>query len=457
MATETVEAASVRLTRRTLLAFALPAIPVSFLYYVFVVMYLYFATVKLGASPAVIGAIFFASKVWDGISDPLVGYLSDRTTSRLGRRKIWLLGSAVPLALFGWMLWAPPDFLDASELEIWIGIAIFAFYTAFTAFEVPHMAMGAELTFDRDDRIRVFGVRQYARVATMLVAYTGGVYIVRSFEPVWSGRMAAVCAVLTVVAVVWGVARLPPERPDFQGRAPSNPFRSVADVWGNAHARLLLFVFFIESIGSGGIGAMVPFVIQYVMKLTEGYWLPAMLMAFVGSTLVAIPLWLRLARRYEKRHLWLFAMAQAGFGYGIVFWVGEGDWLLMILSGLIAGSASACGNTLGQALKADIIDFDEYRTGDRKEGAYYAAWTFMGKLAGGVTIGFVGFALEWVGFDQSLPDQTESVKNAMVLIMGGVPLFFYTVGALIFSRFSLTEAEHAHIRSELDAGRNAAG
>ena len=276
MAAETAQQDAERLPIRTLLAFSIPAIPVSFLYYVFVVMYLYFATVKLGASPGVIGAIFFASKVWDGISDPIVGFLSDRTRSRFGRRKIWLLGSAIPLALFGWMLWAPPAFLSASQLEIWIAIAIFAFYTAFTAFEVPHMSLGAELTFDPIDRTRVYGARQYARVATMLVAYTGGVYVVQSYDPIWSGRMAIACAVLTVVAIGWGVLRLPPERADHQGRGPANPFRAVVDVWSNPHARLLLFVFFVESIGAGGIGVMVPFVIEFVMKLDGGLWLPGM-------------------------------------------------------------------------------------------------------------------------------------------------------------------------------------
>ena len=176
-----------------------------------------------------------------------------------------------------------------------------------------------------------------------------------------------------------------------------------------------------------------------------------LLLVYVGSTFAAIPLWVRLARRFEKRHLWLYAMVQGGVGYGLLFWVGEGDWPLMMVSSLLAGSAGACGNTLGQALKADIIDVDEYNTGQRKEGAYFSAWTFMNKLAGGIMIWIVGMALESSGFDRDLEEQRETAKQAMIYLMGGVPLVGYAIGAALFSRFGLTEAEHARIRGELDA------
>lgn len=434
----------------TLMAYTLPSIPVHFIYNLVVVMYLYFATVELGLSPAIVGTIFFASKVWDAISDPMAGFLSDRTTSRLGRRRSWLLASSLPLGLFAWALWSPPGALEGRALEVWIAVAVFGFYTAYTAFEVPHMSLGAELTMDRVERNRVFGARQLARVATMLLAYTGGVMVVRSGGAEATGWMATGVAVILVLAVVWGVFRLPPERADFQGRGAENPVRAVVDVWTNPHARLLLFVFFIESIGSGGIGVLVPFVIQYVMKLTHPLALPGLLMAFVGSSLIGIPFWVRLARRYEKRRLWLYAMVQAGVGFGLIFWVGEGDWVLMTIAGLMAGTASSCGATLGQALKADIIDVDEHRTGQRKEGAYFSAWTFMNKLAGGVMVWIVGLALGASGFDRELPDQLPAVKEVMILLMGGIPLVGYAIGALAFSRFSLSEADHARIRAELD-------
>jgi GPH family glycoside/pentoside/hexuronide:cation symporter len=178
--------------------------------------------------------------------------------------------------------------------------------------------------------------------------------------------------------------------------------------------------------------------------------LPVLLGTYMVSALLAVPMWVRLGRTIEKRRLWLFALILGGFGYGLVFWVGEGDWLLMAVSGAIAGAAGACGNTLGQALKAEVIDFDEYRTGERKEGMYFAGWSFMSKLAGGLMIGVVGLALQWSGYIENAAEQAPLAKNTMIWMMGGIPLVGYSVAAIVFSRFSLTEREHAIIRHELD-------
>lgn len=436
-----------RLSTRTLAAYGVAAAPPQFMYVLVLIMYLKYAVDELGASAAAVGTIFLVAKLWDAVSDPMVGNLSDRTTHRLGRRKSWLFLSAPLLCVFGIMVWVPPPGLEGPWLIAWITISTLGFYTAYTVFEVPHMALGAELSFDGHQRNLVFGVRQAVRTLGMFAAGTGGVYLVQQGVSV-AELSAFVVGVVTLILVVGGVALLPPERADFVGRGGDNPFRALRDVLTNPHARLLLFVFFIENIGSGGIGVLIPFVIEYVVKMPE--MVPVLLGAYMVSALAAVPLWIWLGRYFEKRHLWLFAMVQGGIGYGLNLWVGEGDWELVAVSAVLAGTAGACGNTLGQALKAEVIDFDEYRTGERKEGAYFAGWSFVSKLAGGIMVGVVGFSLEWSGYVENAPDQTALARNTMVALMGGVPLVGYGIGALAFTRFGLSEKEHARIRGELD-------
>jgi GPH family glycoside/pentoside/hexuronide:cation symporter len=433
-----------------LFAYAAPGFGVSFLYSLLLVMYLKFATDRLGASAAIVGFIVFASKVWDAVSDPLAGNLSDRTRSRLGRRRSWLLASALPIAFFSWMAWAPPAALGRDALHAWIAVAIFGFYTAFTIFEVPHMALGAELSPGGTERNRIFGARQLVRTVGLGVAFTVGVAVLADPERARANAVALALVVggFTAVSIAWGVWRLPAERADYMGRGGGSLVLSLRDVWGNRHARLLLFVFFIETLGLGGIGVLTPFVIEYVMKTP--HLVPYMLALYMGASLLGIPIWVRLARRFEKRRLWLFAMVQGGVGFGLLFWVGEGDWPLMAASSLIAGTANACGATLGQSLKADVVDVDEHRTGERKEGAYFAAWSFVSKLSGGVMIGVVGVVLERVGYVPNA-EQSEAVKAAMVFLMGGLPMIGYAIGSLAFLRFDLSQAEHARIRRELDA------
>ena len=441
-----------RLGWRPIILYAIPDGAVHYLYLLLVLGYTKYAIDELGIEPAAIGWIWLVSKVWDAVSDPLVGHWSDSTRSRWGRRRPWLIGAAVPLSLTAMALWLPPSSLAGSAMIGWVGIAFLAFFTAYTAFEVPHLALGAELSQERRERTRIFGTRQVMSTVGMFGAAVLGV------EHALQGRTEAgvqvgIAGILVALLVVGAITRLPREREEFQGRAAENPWRAVRDVLRNPHARLLLFVFFIESLGSGGIGMLVPFVTQYVLKMPDATG--EMLAFYMVPTLLAVPLWVWLASHFEKRHLWLVAMVMGGGGFGMIFWLEEGNWWWMAISGAIAGTAGACGNTLGQALKADVIDYDEYRTGERKEGAYFATWNFVRKLAAGVTGWLVGMVLSAVEYQPDV-EQTQTVKDAMRFLMGGLPLLGYGIGVLAFARFRLTEADHARMVSELETRRDKA-
>jgi Na+/melibiose symporter-like transporter len=217
-------------------------------------MYMNFATDVLLVAPATIGAIFFASKLWDAVSDPVVGFLSDRTTWRFGRRRSWMLASSVPVAGFAIMLWAPPAGLSETELVLWLGVAIFGFYTAYTAFYVPHLALGAELSFEVRDRNRVYGSRQIGSAIGLMLAFTLGAPLLEQHE---TARAVAVelgwlTGLACAVSIAIAAALLPREPAASVGRGARNPVAALRDVWRNPHARILLFVFFIESFGVGG-------------------------------------------------------------------------------------------------------------------------------------------------------------------------------------------------------------
>jgi Na+/melibiose symporter-like transporter len=118
-----------------------------------------FATDVLLIAPAVMGLIFSVSRIWDAISDPLAGYLSDRTRTSWGRRRIWLAASILPTGFTFYMVFAPPAELSGAALEGWMALAIIGFYSALTILLVPHLALGAELSSDYHERSRLFGMR----------------------------------------------------------------------------------------------------------------------------------------------------------------------------------------------------------------------------------------------------------------------------------------------------------
>jgi len=429
--------------------YGFPTIAVQFIYMLVMVMYMNFATDVLRIAPAVMGAIFFASKLWDALSDPVVGFLSDRTHSRLGRRRSWMLGSALPVAAFGLMLWSPPSDLSGALLTLWVGVAIFGFYTTYTTFYVPQLALGAELSFEVQERNRLYGSRQIGSAIGLLLAFSLGAPLLEHHE---TARATAVdlgwaTGVACLVSISVTTLLLPREPPSSEGRGGRSLPTALRDVGRNPHARILLFVFFIESFGVGGTSVMAPYVVKYVIK-AEGI-LGIVLMAYVVPTALSIPVWVWLARRFERHKLWRFSMGMSALGYASLVFLDEGRIGVMLFCSVMCGTGSGCGATLGQAIKADVIDYDEYVTGERKEGSYFALWAFMSKLASGLMIALVGFALSWSGYTENT-EQPESIVNVMLLLNGGIPFVCFVVGIAVFGRFRLDSREHRRIRDAID-------
>ena len=114
--------------------------------------------------------------------------------------------------------------------------------------------------------------------------------------------------------------------------------------------------------------------------------------------------------------------------------------------------AGSCGGTINPSIKSDIIDLDEYRTGERKEGAYFAAWYFVSKSAYGVTLMITGFALSIAGF---VPNAAQSATVIWTFkgLYAAAPFFAYIIGAILFSTFNFDENEHKKVIAELEAKR----
>tara|TARA_B100000035_G_scaffold85305_1_gene71692 strand:+ start:6259 stop:7563 length:1305 start_codon:yes stop_codon:yes gene_type:complete len=416
-----------------------------------------FSTDVLLIAPAIMGLIFSVSRIWDAISDPLVGYLSDRTTTSLGRRRTWILFSFVPIAMGFYAVFAPPFSLSGDALSWWMAASIIGFYSAMTIFFVPHMALGAELSNDYHERSRLFGLRHaFYTFGSILSLATMQLLLNEEFREGGDVRaMAEEYALYAVVAmsvlVLYAVVYLR-ERPEFQGRLSSSPTSAFRDVWQNPHARLLVIVTFIENVGSSAIAVLTLYVTQYVVGAP--LWAPFIILAYMLPSTASVPMWLPLSRRFGKIKVWIVGMALYGLSFGGMFFLPFLDTVdarltLIIVMAAFAGLAAGCGGTIGPSVQGDVIDYDEYKTGERKEGSYFAVWNFTYKSALGFMLLLTGFVLEASGFVPNQP-QTMTVQISMVTLYGALPLLCYVIGAVLFSRFKLTEQEYAVIRAELD-------
>jgi GPH family glycoside/pentoside/hexuronide:cation symporter len=449
---------STRVSWRTIIAYGAPATGAGYMYLLLSLYMMKFATDVLLIAPAVMGVIYSLSRIWDAVSDPLVGYLSDRTTTKLGRRRTWILASCVPISASFYMVFAPPMSLDAEGLIVWTAIAVIGFYSAMTLFFVPHLSLGAELSNDYHERSRMFGTRHAAYIIGSILSLVS-LYFLINEEYAEGGDVRALAAELGMVAVVimfalviFAVARLR-ERPEFQGRMNSSPLKAFKDVWQNPHARLLLVVTFIEHVGSSAIAALTLYVTHYVVGAPT--WAPVIIFAYMLPSSASVPMWIPLSRRYGKIRVWMGGMMLTGLSFGAMFLLPFFDdlstriaWIIVMAA--FAGLANGCGGTMGPSVQGDVIDYDEYLTGERKEGAYFAAWNFVQKSALGLMLLLTGFVLEFSGFVPNV-EQSMTVKMSMVTLYGLFPLVCYAIGAYLFSRFKLDEKAYGEIRSALDA------
>ncbi len=448
-----------RLRWSVISAYGAPGVGAGYMYLLIGLYIMKFSTDVLLIAPAVMGTIFGVSRVWDAISDPLVGYLSDRTRHSLGRRRLWLLLSILPIAGAFIMVFSPPASLHGTALIAWMAVGVIGFYSAATIFIVPHMSLGAELTPNYHERSRLYGLRHAAFTIGSILALVSMQLLINAERVSEAAvrqtafELSALAALVTAGLILFAVARLR-ERPDYQGRVNASPFGAFKDVWRNHHARLVLVVSFVENIGSAVIGILTLYVAQYVVGRPE---LAALIiLSYMIPSTLSVPLWIPLSRRFGKIRLWMFSMMLTGVSFGGMFslpWLEPDIRLLTIfILAMFAGLAAGCDGTIAPSVQSDIIDYDEYMTGERKEGSYFAAFNFVNKSATGVMILITGYVLQFSGF---VPNQLQSmeVQVSMVFLYGMLPFICYCIGAALFSRFSLDEATHQKMREEMTERR----
>ena len=427
--------------------YSAPTIGVGFMFLLVNLYIMPFGTETLGLSAATLGTIVGVSRIWDAISDPLTGFLSDRTNSRLGRRRPWLLASILPIMVAFVMLWTPPAGLSQTALTAWMAVGVLGFYSAMTLFVVPHQSLGAEFTASYHDRSRVFGLRHIGWTVGSLFALPAMYLLIQSADPRSTAfRIAATAAGVTAMLISLAIVKLR-ERPEFIGRGGRNPWKSFADVLRNPHARLLLIVFLIENIGGATIGILTYYVATYIVETPS--LTPVYIALYMVASIVSVPLWLPLARRFGKKALWIFSMWLTTFAFGMMWFLEAGSWLLISVLAVLGGLAGGCGASVGPSVQSDVIDYDEFVTHERKEGSYFAAWNFVFKAASGITIFLTGWVLTASGFTPHQA-QTETAKTAILALYSLFPLVCYAIAAVVFTRFGLGESEHREIRAELD-------
>ena len=441
----------------SLVYFTLPTIGFGYMYGLINLYLMFFATDLLAIAPATVSLVFGISKFWDAISDPLIGHLSDNTRSRFGRRRPWLVIAALPLGFAFYMLFNPVSVSDELITVLWFGAAVILFYTASTLFYVPHFAIAAELTEDYHQRNVIFGCRHAGWLAGYVMSI-GGIYFLTMLssegpEKVidFAGKQATFIGSLTAITVLicaYGMR----EKPGFAQRRSTSTLPVIRDVFKNIYARHILIVNFIDNISFGLTSTLVIYVCTYILNDQKIAFI--FILFFMIPSLLLVPIWIPLARKFGKKNLYTFSMFLSGTAFGFLFFADFNNFYFLIIVGVMAGIANGCNNVIGPSIFSDIIDYDELQTGDRKEGAYFAVWSLVWKSSTAIVLFILGMVLSFVGFEPNVP-QTDLVIDTMKFMFTLLPCMFYILAAFMFSFFKLNEETYNNIRTELDTNREA--
>jgi len=324
--------------------------------------------------------------------------------------------------------------------------AIIVFYTAVTGFSVPYYALGAELSAGYHDRTRVFGAKAFGDHIGIVL----GALSLLLMENAESPRSVAACVatvagVLMVASSVWVTAALR-EPAAHQGRGGSKPAHAAfADVIRNREARILLGVFFLEMLGYQTFVVLLPYVTEYVLGTpgaTAYYLFGAIL-----TTLATLPIWVPWSRRSGKAFVWGVSLAVKAAVFACLGFVGRGDTVLIAALTLVFGAATGAGAVLGPSLKADVVDGDEARTGERKEGTFFAAWGMAIKMAIAFAILLSGLLLSAIEFQPNAA-QTSEALSGIRLSVSLFPLACHLLAIVLLSRLDLDEQRHTELRRQ---------
>jgi len=322
-------------------------------------------------------------------------------------------------------------------------------YFIWTIGAIPYYSLGAELTDDYHERTQVIAVREGWGLAGLLAATILPAYLIH----LYGGRegyaaMGAILGLGTAVFLFFSglVVR---ERPEFQGRPSMNPYAGIVTTLKNQPFRILLIAFTFSGIAGAVPAVLVIYIAVYIIGTPAWWarsipdWLPTWsyyLLLYFLCAVVSLPFWNRIASRFGKRATWGFAITLATVTSAACFWLNDGTVgyfsVILVLGGISFGNYQA----LPPSMVADLIDHDEVHTGGRREGSYFALWSFAIKAANAVT-GFAALqVLEHVGYVPGVP-QTATVKLWMLWMYSWFPAVFYLLSGLVLMRFRFTRAD----------------
>jgi len=410
---------------------------------------LYFYTDVVGITPQMAGLIYAIGIAWDAITDPFMGYMAERTRTKMGSYRPYIYYGSIPLALsFVVLLWVPP--FEGMLLLSFLIVVNLIHRTCFTIVSVPYSSLTARITDDSDERTKLttarmlaasFGTFSISALAFPIVLYFGGGEEALGF--VYLGLIAGLVAVIILSITVYFVEErsfefTKAELPNF-----SKVFKSVSNnypFWIVFSAILILISTYLMFNNN----------LIYFSKYALGFheYQGLILGVLSGTNLLAIPIWAFLAIKIGKKNTWMISMAFLFVGFLIFYFypISELNELLYILG--FIGFANGATGVLFWSMLPDTIEYGEWRTGIRTESSLYGFMTFAQKGAIAIAIAILGTVLTKIGFEPN-KEQTAQTLSDLKSLMSIIPLIGVFISFLLVYFYPIDKKFHQKLIDEI--------
>ncbi|MCE9645794.1 MAG: glycoside-pentoside-hexuronide (GPH):cation symporter [Chloroflexi bacterium] len=414
-----------------------------------------FLTDVVGVKPYIAAIAIFVGSTWDYVNDPIVGYISDRTRSRWGRRRPFLLFGALPFAATFVLLWWRPPFESAVALGIYYAVVFALYDTAATFVYMPYFALTPELSGDYDERTGLTSTRMFFSILGSLIAFTLPLWVVDGFHPEHASRVL-------MMGAIFGLASALPlflvflntrERPEFMNREQTLGVKeSIKATWQNRPFVFGLVMFLFNGVTMSIIQVILLYYVKYVVQ-RESQSDMIMATIFVVA-MIALPLWVWISSRLNKRWAYISGISFLAVVLLILSTLTPGtSFVFIMILCVLAGIGVSAMHVMPWAILPDAIEYGEWKTGERQEGMFYSLITLAQKVASSIAVPAALLVLQATGYVPNSTTQPASAIAGIRLVAGLIPAFTISMGILFTLLYPLGREDFKNITRELEARR----
>ncbi len=407
-----------------------------------------------GIRPAFAALIFLIVKIWDGVNDPVIGLITDRTDTRWGRRRPWLLFGAIPFGLAWLLQWLVPDLGDTGLFFYYLVVALLL-DTALTSVNVPYSALTPEIAPGYNARTSLTSFRFSFSILGGMVALLVHNAILTAAGNVVSGY-AISAAVMGLVIILSNWITFASTRETYKREdAKEEPgfIEGFRIAFSNRAFLMVTGIYLLSWLSIQFIQANMIFYVRDYFQAEQQFIYLAM--ALQISIFASLLVWTRVSERIGKRRTYIVGVVWWMVMAVFIFLVPPGQFPLLIAAAILAGAGAGVAYLIPWSMLPDVVDLDELNTGLRREGIYYGFFVFLQKLGLSLGLAISNLMLDALGYlppaspEGPFPVQPASVILAFRLFVSLVPLFVLALSLPIVIKYPLTRKRHAKIREQL--------